>query len=172
MLWFEPLPWGRWALVLLIAAFAAYIEFRPEATINEPFATVDISPGDTIDSSNTEMRRLPSGLVEGAQLGSVATRPVPVGDPVLASDVASSQSVVPRGWWVVSVPLPAGAQPGDSVRLVLLDTGAEVEGVVTHSGSSDPFDGADGGVAVASDESAEVALAAADSRLAVLVSTD
>lgn len=170
MLWFEPFPWGRWALVLLIAAGAVFVEFRPDPSIDSPFAVTAIDPGDTIDSSNTEMRSVPSDLFDGALLGSVARRPIAAGDPVLASDVAASDSSVPSGWWVVAVTLPDGAQPGDRVRLVLLDSGNEVEGVVAHPGSDDPFGAADGGVAVPSAHSAEVALAAANARLAVLVS--
>lgn len=171
MLWFEPLPWGRWALVLLVAAIAAYIELGPDPTVDHPFATVAIAPGDVIDSSNTESRSVPADLLEDTELGSIAKRPIMVGDPVLASDVGDVETTVPAGWWVVGVTLPDGAQAGDRVRLVLLDTGLEVEGVVAHPGSDDPFDAADGGVAVPAESSAEVALAAADARLAVLIAT-
>lgn len=171
MLWFEPLPWGRWALVLLIAAVAAYVEFGPDPSVDHPFATVTIEPGDVIDDLNTEMRSIPQGLLEAADLGSVATRKIDAGEPVLAGDAGVAGSTVPPGWWVVGVTLPDGATPGDRVRLVLLDTGKEVEGVVAHPGSDDPFAAADGGVAVPSEASADVALAAANARLAVLVST-
>jgi len=30
MLWFQPFPWGRWALVLLIAGIAAYVDSQTE----------------------------------------------------------------------------------------------------------------------------------------------
>lgn len=172
MLWFEPLPWGRWALVVLVAAVAVYIELGPDSTVDQPFAVAAIAPGEVIEETNTEMRPVPADLYVAAELGSVARRPIASGDPVLATDVDRSDSVVPAGWWVVGVTLPDGAEVGDRVRLVLLDTGVEVEGVVAHPGSDDPFDAADGGVAVPSESSAEVALAAADVRLAVLVSTD
>jgi len=171
MLWFEPLPWGRWALVALVAIVAIYIELGPDPTEERPFASVAIAPGEVIDKSNTEMRPAPSGLFASAEIGSVATRPIESGDPVLASDVGQSESVVPAGWWVVGVTLPDGARAGDRVRLVLLDTGSEVEGVVAHPGSDDPLEASDGGVAVPPESSADVALAAADARLAVLIST-
>ena len=171
MLWFEPLPWGRWALVALVAVVALYIELGHNPSEEQPFASIAIAPGEVIDASNTEMRPAPSGLLAPAEMGSVATRPIEPGDPVLASDASESESVVPTGWWVVSVALPDGARAGDRVRLVLLDSGTEVEGVVAHSGSDDPFDASDGGVAVPPETSADVALAAADARLAVLVST-
>lgn len=171
MLWFEPLPYGRWALVVVIAAFAVWVEFRPDPTVDQPFATVDIAPGDTIDSSNTDMRRVPDGLLPGADLGGRAVSAISLGEPVLASDVGDPLASVPPGWWVVGVTLPESATLGVDVRLVMLDTGEEVAGVVSHPGSDDPFAAADGGVAVPPDRSAEVALAAANGRLAVLVST-
>lgn len=171
MLWLEPLPWGRWLLVGLIAAAALYLEFRPDPTVELLFATRDIQPGETVDETNTETRPVPTGLFEGAGHGDVAGRPVSIGDPVLASGISATDQMVPTGWWVVAVTLPDGARAGDAVRLVLLDVGKEVEGVVAHPGSDDPFAAADGGVAVPAESSAEVALATANGRLAVLIST-
>jgi hypothetical protein len=171
MLWFEPFPLGRWALAILIAVAALYLELRPDPTVQQPFAVVDIAPGDLIDSSNTELRSVPAGLLDGAVEGDVATREVLSGEPVQKSDVAEVGRAVPLGWWVVGVALPQGAAPGDPVRLVLLDTGLEVEGVVAYQGSDDPFAAADGGVAVPEERSAEVAQAAANGRLTVLIST-
>jgi hypothetical protein len=43
--------------------------------------------------------------------------------------------------------------------------------VVANPGSDDPFAAADGGVAVSPDNSAQVALAAASGRVAVLISS-
>ena len=171
MLWFQPVPWGRWLLVCLIAAVAIYVEFRPDSSVDAPFATATIAPGDLIDETNTELRRVPAGLLDSAQRGSVATRLVSRGSPVMSSDVGEIGQTTPPGWWVVGVTLPEGAEIGDDVRLVLLDSGAEVPGVVAHPGSDDPFAAADGGVAVPPENSADVAIASAGGRLAVLVST-
>jgi flagella basal body P-ring formation protein FlgA len=171
MLWFEPLPYGRWALVAVIAVFALWVEFKPEATVDQPFATVEIAAGDTIDGSNTEMHRVPAGMLRGAGLGEVAVRSIAPGEPVLAGDVGDPAAAVPAGWWVVGVSLPQSAVVGDDVRLVMLDSGNEVSGVVAHPGSDDPFAAADGGVAVPSEKASDVALAAANGRLAVLIAT-
>jgi len=171
MLWFEPIPWARWSLVALVALFAAYLEFRPDASVEQPFAIVEIDPGDIIDATNSEMRQVPIGLLDGAEPGSVARTQIDAGEPILTGDVGDSGSSVPSGWWVVGVTLPGGARTGDEVRLVALDTGTEVEGVVAYPGADDPFDAADGGVAVPPEASAEVAMAAADGRLAVLILT-
>jgi hypothetical protein len=170
MLWFQPLPWGRWVLVLLVALVAAYIELKPDATIESPFATVTINAGDMIDEANTELRQVPVGLLDVAERGDVATTRIAAGSPVMASAVGEEGRTVPPGWWVVGVTLPQGAEVGDEVRIVLLETGREVPGVVAHPGSDDPFDAADAGVAVPPELSAEVAMAASDGRLAVLVS--
>lgn len=171
MLWFEPFPMGRWALVLLVATFAAYVEFRPDPTTEVPFATVAIAVGDAIDDTNTELRRVPVDLLEAANRGDVATKPIPAGWPVMSSAVGQEGRTVPAGWWVVGVVLPEGADVGDEVKLVLLDSGSEVAGVVASPGSDDPFAVTDGGVAVPPANSAEVAIAVANGRLAVLVSS-
>lgn len=171
MLWLEPMPWGRWALVILIAATAVFIELRPDPSVEAPFAVTTISPGDVVDQSNTQMKKVPAGLMETAQLGDVATQPIHDGSPVMESAVGEPGHTVPPGWWVVGVTLPDGANVGDDVRLILLDSGDEVPGVVAHPGADDPFAAADGGVAVPPDSSSDVALAAANGRLAVLIST-
>lgn len=171
MLWFEPFPWGRWTLVVLVALVAVYIELKPDGTMDSPFATRVIHPGDVIDETNTELRPVPGDLFSAATRGDVATQRIGAGDPVLASAVGTAEETVPPGWWIVGVSLPQGAVVGDDVRLVLFDTGAEVPGVVANPGSDDPFAAADGGVAVPPESSAEVAMAAANGRLAVLLST-
>jgi len=171
MLWFQPVPWVRWLLAILIAGVAIYVEFRPDQSVEAPFATTLISPGDLIDETNTEMRRVPAGLLDAAEPGMVATRSIPAGAPVLSGDVGELGDTAPPGWWVVGVTLPDGVEVGDDVRLVLLDSGLEISGVVAHPGSDDPFAAADGGVAVPPESSAEVAVASAGGRLAVLIST-
>lgn len=172
MLWFQPLPWGRWLLVGLVAVGALYLEFRPDPSIETPYALVDLTPGSVLDEANSEMRRIPTGLFEGADLGDVTREPVSAGEPVLASDVSEQSETIPLGWWVVGVTLPDGADTGDDVMVVLLDTGEQVEGVVAHPGADDPFAAADGGVAIPPGRASEVAVAAANGRLAVLIATN
>lgn len=171
MLWLQPIPWGKWVLAILIALVAVYVEFRPDPTVDFPFATSPIAPGDVIDETNTELRRVPDGLLESGKRGDVATRSILPESPVLATDVGEQGRTVPPGWWIVGVTLPDGADVGEDVRLVLLDSGDEVSGMVAHPGSDDPFAAADGGVAVPSERSSDVAVAAANGRLAVLISS-
>ncbi len=171
MLWFQPPPWGRWAAALLIGAVALWAEFRPDPTVDHPFAVVPIAVGEPITEANTDLRRVPAGLLEPPPPGSVASRSIPPGAPVLASDVSEPGRVVPEGWWVVTVDLPLGVRTGDRVQVVLLDTGKVVPGVVASPVSEDPFAPTSGGVAVKPSVAAEVAMAAASARVAVLVST-
>ena len=79
--------------------------------------------------------------------------------------------MIPVGWWVISADVPAIARAGGRVKIVLLDSGKVVEGVIAFSVPDDPFAEASGGIAVAPASASEVAVAAADSRIAVLVST-
>ena len=170
MLWFEPFPWARWALAWLITLSAIAWELRPEHRMDALFAAEPIQRGDVLDASNTETRAIPRGLFETAHLGDTARTAVPQGDPVLASDVSVS-SDIPSDWWTVATPLPAGAHAGDPVRVVLLDTGEQVEGFAATLGSQDPFGAAEGSIAVPPEWSSQVAVAAAAGRIAVLVST-
>jgi hypothetical protein len=158
-------------MVILVALVAAYIEFRPDPSVEAPFATMVISPGDVIDETNTEMRLVPAGLLDAAQRGDIATRSILAASPVMATDVGEEGRTVPPGWWIVGVALPDGADVGEDVRLVMLDSGTEVSGVVAHAGSDDPLASADGGVAVPPESASEVAVAAANGRLAVLISS-
>ena len=165
-----PYPWARWAAAVLVVGGSLWLELRPAGTEPIPFATQSIAPGETIDRSSIVHHEVPIGLLEPAATGDVASLPIAAGDPVLASSVGDENPMTPPDWWVVTVPLPTGSVPGDRVRLVLLDLDTEVEGLVTSTGEDDPFGSSDGGVAVPGEHSADVATAAADGRLVVLVS--
>ncbi len=171
MLWLQPLPWVRWLSVALIFVTAAWIEFRPDPTVSVPFATETIAPGEAVDQANSEFLDVPEGELVGASLGDVINRTVFAGEPILTTHVDTNFGVVPNGWWVVPVALPEGAQIGDPVRLVMLDSGTEVEGIVANPGSDDPFSSVEGGVALPPEGSTEAAIASASGRIAVLLST-
>lgn len=168
MLWFEPFPWARWVLAWLVTLTAIALELRPEDRVDALFAIATIERGDLIDSSNTEARPVPSGLLETARQGDIARTAVIEGDPVLESDVSGS-SVIPDDWWTIATPVPVGARSGDPVRVVLLDSGEEVDGYVAALGSDDPFGAVEGSIAVPPEWSARVATSAAAGRMVVLV---
>ncbi len=170
MLWLQTPPWGRWLIASLLATLALWIELRPDPSVEHPFAITAIAIGDEVDTVNTEFRQIPKGLLEPVETG-VATRSILPGDPVLASDVTDKQSHIPSGWWIVSADVPTKTSPGDRVRVVLLTTGEVVEGVVTSVSDDDPFAATSGAIAVEPNRAGEVAMAAADGQIAVLVST-
>jgi hypothetical protein len=155
----------------LIGAVALWVEFRPDPLVEHPFAAGPIVVGDQIDGVNTEMRMVPSSLFEPVTLGGVALRDISQGAPVLSVDVGDASRVVPPGWWMVSVEVPAGAHRGDVVRLVLLDTGTVADGVVASTAATDAFGPTGGSVAVHPDHAGQVAVAAINGRVAVLIST-
>ncbi len=155
----------------LVIIVALWVEFRPDPTIEHPFATSPIQPGEEITSANTELRKVPVGIFDQVVGPMVATSDIAQGDPILVSDTGVPGSLVPSEWWVVGVALPGNAARGDSVRIVLLETGAVVPGVVSETAGTDPLDASTGGVAVAPLQTAEVARAAATGQVAVLVET-
>ena len=171
MLWLQPIPWARWAAAVAIAAIALWVEVGPEPVTHHPFALVDITRGDVLGPANTELRPVPVGLLDAPGPGAVATRDIAAGAPLLPGDAADPGRLIPRGWWVVSTEVPQGAAKGDPVRIVLLDGGQVVDGVVASAESGDPFETGIGAVAVPPDNAQEVARGAAESRLVVLVGT-
>ncbi|MCZ6737626.1 MAG: hypothetical protein O7B77_06585 [Actinobacteria bacterium] len=171
MLWLQSPPLGRWIAAGLLVAVAIWLEFGPDPLVDHPFATEAIAVGEELTSLNTETRPIPSGLLDQVHPNAVAARVIEKGEPILASDVGDGDSVIPVGWWVISADVPAIARAGDRVKIVLLDSGKVVEGVIAFSVPDDPFAAASGGIAVAPASASEVAVAAADSRIAVLVST-
>jgi hypothetical protein len=172
MIWLQTPPWGRWILAALVAVIAVWLELRPQTMVDHPFAAAPIPSGESIGDANTEMRKVPAGLFEPVEMGETVARDVPEGAPVLAIDlVGIAAHATPKGWWVVAIPVPTGARPGDEVKVVVVDTGREVDGVVTAGAPSDPLGSGQGAVALPPEGAAEVATAAFDGRVAVLVAT-
>lgn len=171
MIWLQQPPWAKWLAVGLVTAIAFWLEVRPDPMTEHPFAVTNIAVGETIGEHNTEMRRVPADLFELPALDSYALVDIPAGAPVLADQTGPGRLVMPRGWWVVTIDVPAQASVGDPVRVVLLDEGRSVDGVVSAIGSSDGFTTSTGGVAIPPEAAPEVAMAAVEGRVAILVST-
>jgi hypothetical protein len=169
VIWLQSPPWGRWAVALLIASVALWIEFRPDATTTHPFAAEAIVAGSLVDETNTEARPVVVGTLAPVALGQMALDSIAAGDPVLASDVGESGQVVPAGWWSLEMPLPRGSHRGDSARIVLLDSEVVAAGVVVEDPDQDPLGSGLGLVAVESERAAEVARAAGEGRAVVMI---
>ena len=171
MFWLERPPWAKWLFVAAFSLFALWLEIKPEPMIEHPFATTDIEVGDPIGAHNTELRSLPEGLLEPLAPESHALGAIPSGSPVLAGLAGDRQSVLPSGWWIVTMDVPEQATVGERVKIVLLDEGELVDGVVSSSGFSDGLDFVMGGVAVAPESAQRVASAAIDGRVTLLLPT-
>jgi hypothetical protein len=169
VIWLQTPPWGRWAIAVLIAAVALWIEFRPDTLGPHPFAMTEISAGTTVDENNTEMRMVPIGTFAAVELGEVARLTIQAGDPVLASQLGEEGEVSPEGWWSLEMPLPLGSHPGDAARIVLLDSDVVAQAVVIEDPDQDPLGSGTGLVAVESERAADVARAAGEGRAVVMI---
>jgi hypothetical protein len=67
--------------------------------------------------------------------------------------------------------IPLSARPGDEAQIVLLDGGAAVSAVVVTGVAEDPLGSGLGTVAVPGERVAEVAAAAVDGRIAIMIAT-
>lgn len=135
-----------------------------------PFAARDLRPGDPIDETAVEWKAAPRGLFSRPDFGGAfAARLIERGEPITSHAITSGR-VIPDGWWAVPVGLPATAAIGSAVRLVLVATSTTVEGVVVAPGADDLLSFSDAGlVAVPEEHAAEVATAAIDGGLVVLL---
>ncbi|NNC74674.1 MAG: hypothetical protein HKN93_04100 [Acidimicrobiia bacterium] len=167
MYWYTYPPYGRWAAATLIVIAAFVIELRPVPTVAYPFAARDIAVGEPVDAGSVSFRDVPTGLLPDTRGYGYATRPVDAGEPLTPGTMTAADPI-PQDWWLVTVPLPQHVIPGTPARAVL-DTGI-VDVVIAAPGRSDGFDArAFGTVAVPPAGAADVARAAADGSLVVLV---
>ena len=158
---------------------AAWLDLRPEPTVETPFAAVDLAAGTTLDDSMVEWRSVPVGLLpplpdpQGIILGDVVA-----GEPLLPSVVSTQRVPAPDGWWTMEVHLPAGSVPGQSVQLIVLPEGADdaprsVSGLVVVPAPPDldplTIEPQPGLVAVPAEVAAIAAAAIADGRVTVIL---
>ena len=169
MLWLQTPPWGRWIAAGLIVLGALWVELRPQASVEHPFATEDIAAGAEIGDWNSRLQRVPAEMLEPVTLAGVALTDIAAGEPILASTVGAREEKIPNGWWTIEIALPGGAAPGDRAQVVLLDTGSVVPAVVATGVSDDPLGSGVGSVAVSGENAAEVAAATVNGRVAVMI---
>lgn len=167
-------PILRWVAAAALVTTALWADLRPPSLVEHPFLLVDVDTGDTIDRSDVEMRPLPPGTLEPVDLPATAERPQNAGDPVVPG-VASTEAatVVPDGWLIVELAVPAGAGEGGTVVVVAsddIDTATRlIEGVVIETGLVDAFGNEVAACAFPAADAAAVAVAVSEQRAAVLV---
>jgi hypothetical protein len=148
-----------------------WVELRPEPVVAHPFAAADIAAGEEIGEWNVQTREIPAGLLQEVAAEGIAVVAIPEGDPILASQVSEGDTPIPSGWWRFDIAIPQGADPGDEARVILIDTGESVPAVVASGTSDDPLGTGMGSVAVEPERAADVAAAASEGRVAIMVLT-
>lgn len=168
MFWLSRPPYLRWFLAVSVLAAAVVLEVRPDRTVPHPFTIEPIGVGELIDESVVMWRDVPAGLLHPVSLPSTASRPFESGEPVLAgADPSSgSETGIPEGWWALEVDIPLGARAGMSVKVVTPIGSAQ--GVVVDVRDGD-FGERSGLIAVPEPSADMVAMAVADSTVAILV---
>jgi hypothetical protein len=145
----------------------------------QPFATIDLTAGATLDDTMIEWRSIPAGLLPRMDdPQGIILRPVAVGEPLVPSILSTHRIPVPEGWWTMEAQLPAGTVPGQNVQLILLPDGADetprsVPGlvIVPAPSNQDPLaiEPQPGLVAVPGDLATITAAAIADGRVSAIL---
>lgn len=169
MLWLQARPWGRWAAATLLMAVALWVDLRPDPSVDHAFAAVDIEAGTALQPGDLEVRRVPSGMLPEVDSAGTARVDIRAGEPLLPSNVGSGDQVVPSGWWAIEVELPQDAETGAAARVVLIDSGLQVEAMVISPPSADALGSGRGTLAIEPEHAAEAAAAAAEGRVAVMI---
>ena len=155
----------------LIVVGALWVEVRPESSVEHPFASEVIHAGAEIGDWNTVLKRIPAGLLEPVVPGGVALTEIAPGEPLLASSLGERNEKIPEAWWSIEMALPASARPGDAAQVVLLDAGSTVSAIVVARAVDDPLGSGLGTVAVPGEYAADVAAAAVEGRVAIMIAT-
>jgi hypothetical protein len=168
--WLRRPPYARWLAALVVVAAAAVIDLGGAPTRPHPYLTAPVAAGETIDANQLQWRDIPVGVLPSVDLEMVvAAQNLGAGEPLLPSCL-TDPTAIPPDWWAVPVPIPGNPAPGTSVRIVLTDTLAGVEGIVVTAATQDGFALESTGLAAVPGEHADaVAAAAIDQRLVVLV---
>ncbi|MEX1037704.1 MAG: hypothetical protein WDZ96_02475, partial [Acidimicrobiia bacterium] len=168
MIWLQGPQWIRWTIAVIIAVVAVWAEFRGDGTVEHPFAIETIVAGEEITAKVVEMRRVPTGLLPPVDTFGYATRAFHPDEPITPGGVSSDEVVPDPGWWSLEIAVPRTAKPGESVQLVLIDSGVVVAGRIRAVAEDDPLGNGLGAVAVPPEHAVAVAAAAAGGRIVVL----
>ena len=165
MIWLQKPQWVRWGVAVLVALAALWSEFGVEAVVEHPFAVAPVRAGEELNDANVEFRTIPEGVLAPVLELGKAAHDYGAGDPLTPGGVSFGPTGGTEGWWELEIDLPAGAGVGDSIRLLLLESGLLIEGVVAVVPSTDdPFGDATGSVAFPAEDAVPVAAAIATGR--------
>ena len=167
-------PYARWTFVGLLVLVSLWLELRPTTTVTHPFLTRDLIHGEPVESA-LEWRRIAEGVLEPVPGHGFADRRLTAGQPLLRGDTTDVSIVVPAGWWLVDVVVPAEAAVGMQVQLVILPSPGHrpvppIGGLVTKVRPADyEADELIGSVALPPDRAATAAVAIAEKQVSVLL---
>lgn len=176
--WFRRPPYLRWAAAAVLVITATWLDVRPEPTVLQPFAAVDLGAGAALEDTMVEWRSVPVGLLPALENPQgIVLRPVAAGEPLLPSILSTERIAVPEGWWSMEAQLPAGVVQGQSVQIILLgkavdDAPQSVPGIiVAPAEAGDPLaiESPPGLVAVPAEWATIVAAAVAEARVAIIL---
>ncbi len=145
--------------------------------MDHPYARIDLAAGSVVDEESVEWRQVSGGVLPPVELGGLALVDIPAGTPLSPALVGTDSVKPPDNWWALEVPLPPGALPGGTVRLVLLPgLGAQgeprvVDGEVMAGMPQDPLNPGEptGLVAIPAEAAAPAAAAVAEGRAVVMI---
>ena len=163
--WFRRPPYLRWIIAAVVVAVGVFLDTRPAAVIDYPYASADIHAGQSV-ADQIEWRRVPALLLpswEGDVAG-YAVADLAAGTPVIPSLVGAA--FVPDGWWSVAMSLPQPIGPGTPIRVT---TGEVVVTGILRGEVVDTGYELVGPVAFPADDAARVADAVANGAVVVMI---
>ena len=174
VLWLTRPPYLRWSLVGLMVIVSLWVEIRPTSSARHPYVTRDVARGESVEGA-LEWRTVAGGVLEPVLGTGFADRDLTTGHPLLPGDTTDAPILVPPGWWLLDVAVPAETTAGMSVQLVILPPSGEralppIGGLVTSVRPGDyQSDGLVGSVAFPPARAATAAVAIAEDRVSVLI---
>jgi hypothetical protein len=172
--WLQRPPILRYVAAGVVLLFAAWVEVRPDRSVDHPFAATEIPAGALIDESLIDWRPIPVGALPPIVVQGVATIAIPAGTPLIAPLLGSQERDAPDGWWTMELEFSPDLQRGAALQLVVIPGPGEVPiapipAVVVVPAGATSFSGASPGlVAVPPQDAAAAAIAAAAGKIAVL----
>jgi hypothetical protein len=155
------------AVVVVVAALA--IEFRPATTDRLAVTDIDLPAGATVTEADVSWIEVAPGL-EPVELPAIVSRALPAGTPISTADVDAGSVGVPDDWLEIELEVPASAQSGATVVVVMSPAGDRpVPGVVTQPPTAGSFESLRAMVAFAPSDAVTVARAVAEGTVIVLL---
>lgn len=170
MFWLARPPYLRWVAIGAMIAVAVAVDLGDRRLERAPFAARDIARGDAVRETSIRWRDVPVGLMStDVPNDAVAVRDIAEGEPITAGAVTGHRPP-PDGWWTLELEVPDAATGGRRARVVVSDPLLAADAIVVSVSSGGRFgSGATGLVAVPPDVADQIARAATQGRVAVLL---